>query len=312
MNALTKIETGTAIATWTPRQLETIKRTVARDTSDDEFNLFIEYAKVKGLDPFSRQVIAIIFNKDKPEKRQMTIITTQEGLRVMAARCGDYRPAEEEPAYEYGAEKTGTNPLGLVKCTVKLWKQDPRTNQWFPVSGTAYWDEHAPIKEEWAWNEQANKRKPTGKLIVEDNWRKMGRFMLAKCATTQALRAGWPATFSGVYGEEEMDRAITDDRTASEIVAMEAEVRRAKAIGMSDDEYPFVDDQGNMHFIPAGEYGDRLIEEARAYKTAEPLQAMIVRNREGFNRFWAKHKSDALEVKRSLEGIGEKLSKVAA
>src|SRR5262245_16906928 len=97
---------GHAIS-WTPKQLDTIKQTVARDTNDTEFNLFIEYAKAKGLDPFSKQVIAVVYNRDKPDKRTMTIITTQEGLRVMAARCGDYRPAEEEPIFEYDSSIKG-------------------------------------------------------------------------------------------------------------------------------------------------------------------------------------------------------------
>ena len=43
------------------------------------------------------------------------------------------------------------------------------------------------------------------------------RLMLAKCATMQALRAGWPAEFSGLYVEEEMDRAKVLDASASEL-----------------------------------------------------------------------------------------------
>jgi phage recombination protein Bet len=101
---------------------------------------------VKGLDPFSKQVIAIVFSKNDAEKRQMTIITTQEGCRVLAARCRDYRPEETEPEYEYDPSLRGpANPLGIVKCTVKLWKQDSN-GCWYPVNGTAYWDEFVPLK----------------------------------------------------------------------------------------------------------------------------------------------------------------------
>jgi len=338
MNQVTVLRPN-AVSAWTPRQLETIKRTVARDTNDDEFNLFIEYAKVKGLDPFSRQVIAIVFSKDDAKKRQMTIITTQDGLRVMASRCRDYRPEETEPDYEYDpAQKGPTNPLGIVKCTVKLWKQD-NAGAWHPVNGTAYWDEFAPIKTadnafEWVgtgeyWTDKAGnptsrekKRKQlregvdiTQLQTLDDSgqWKKMPRNQIAKCARMQALRGGWPETFSGVYAQEEMDRAILQDLTASEMVELEREDRRKKTIAMLDDEFPFVDHQGTMTFIAAGRYGDDVIMAGRNCSSIAELDAMMTRNREGLQRFWAKHKDDALSVRAELEKLRAKLaSKVEA
>jgi len=63
MNEIARFNGTTAVAlpsiAWSSRQLDTIKRTVAKDTNNDEFDLFIEYCKVKGLDPFSRQAIAV-------------------------------------------------------------------------------------------------------------------------------------------------------------------------------------------------------------------------------------------------------------
>src|SRR5574343_23506 len=165
MNQIARIHSASAV--WTPRQLDTIRRTVAKDTNDTEFDLFIEYARVKGLDPFSRQVIAIVFNKGDEAKRQMTIITTQDGLRVMASRCGDYRPEETEPEFEYDPSLKGpTNPLGIVKCSVKLWKQDAKSAAWYPVNGTAYWDEYVPLKtnpDAFRWEDTGEVWKDTGK-----------------------------------------------------------------------------------------------------------------------------------------------------
>lgn len=315
----------TSVASWSPRQLDTIKRTVAKDTNETEFDLFIEYARVKGLDPFSRQVIAIVFNKGDEAKRQMTIITTQDGLRVMASRCGDYRPEETEPEFEYSADLKGpTNPLGIVKCSVKLWKQDQRTGTWYPVNGTAYWDEFAPIKtddsayewvgtgEFWPNSNREKKRKQLKQganaaalqtLDDSGQWKKMPRNQIAKCARMQALRGGWPETFSGVYAQEEMDRAITADLSASEMVEAEREQRRMKSIAMSDDEYPFVDQEGVLTFIHAGRYGDHIIGHARTLLTVEALDGMKERNREGLQRFWARHKDDALSISKELESI---------
>src|SRR5580700_7583832 len=117
MNNVAPIHT----VSWTSRQLDTIKRTVAADTNESEFDLFVEYAKVKKLDPFSKQVIAVVFSKDDPKKRRMSIIVTQDGQRILASRCRDYRPAEDEPNFVIDPTlKSPVNPLGVEKATVTL------------------------------------------------------------------------------------------------------------------------------------------------------------------------------------------------
>lgn len=312
MNQIARIQPA-AITGWTSRQLDTIKRTVARDTNEDEFNLFIEYARAKQLDPFSKQIIAVVYSKDDAVKRKMTIIVTQDGQRVLASRCRDYRPAETEPEFVYDETLKGpTNPLGIVKVTTTLWKQDS-AGTWHPVKGWAYWDEYAPLRDEWAYDQEANKRKPTGKTTLDasGNWPKMGRVMIAKCANMVALRAGWPETFAGLYGEEEMELAKVLDQTASEMVEAEREHRRMKSIAMSDDEYPFVDHEGTLTYIPAGRYGDHVISAARREETVAGLDSMKTRNREGLQRFWAKHKDDALTVSAELEKIRVRLGQPA-
>lgn len=298
---------------WTGRQLDTIKRTVAVDTNDEEFSLFIEYARAKHLDPFSKQIIAVVYSKNDPAKRKLTIIVTQEGQRVLAARCRDYRPAETEPEFTYDeALKGPTNPLGIEKATVTLWKQD-NAGTWYPVKGWAFWAEYAPTKEEWAFDPETQKRKPTGKISLDTsgNWAKMPRAMLAKCANMVALRAGWPETFSNVYSEEEVDRERVMDLTASEMVEQEREDRRKKFIAMSDDEYPFVGADGILSFIPAGRYGDHVIAAARACTSLADFDGMKTRNRDGLQRFWAVHKDDALAVSAELEKVRAALVKAA-
>jgi len=321
-----------AVGSWTGRQLDTIKRTVAADTNEDEFNLFVEYAKVKRLDPFSKQVIAVVFSKDDAKKRRMSIIVTQDGQRVLASRCRDYRPAEDVPEFTYSdALKGPTNPLGIEKCTVTLWKQDNQ-GAWHPVKGWAYWDEYAPIKTSSAayeWVEtgetysDSNKPKKRKQLkqgvdiaslqSLDDsgNWAKMPRVMIAKCANMVALRAGWPETFDGVYGEEELDKQIAADLTATEMVEMEREHRRMKTIAMSDDEYPFVSDDGTLSFIPAGRYADHIINLTRNCTDLKELDGLKTRNREGLQRFWARHKADALEINAQIEKARAQLVKAA-
>lgn len=312
---------------FTPRQLATIKRTIAADTNAEEFDLFIEYARVKGLDPFSRQVIPIVFSKNDATKRRMSIVTTQDGQRVLAARCRDYRPAETEPEFEIIPElKSDANPIGIVKCTTTLWKQDGRSGEWHPVKGWAYWNEYAPLREVadeyefvdtgevWPDTGKPKKRKQKKQgaavrtvLDPTGNWPRMPRVMIAKCATMQALRAGWPDTFGGVVAEEEMDRAKALDLTATEIVEREFEERRMHAIAASSDEYPWVGNDGNLVFVSAGQFGSHVLNIAHGCKTKQDLDTIKVRNREGLKRYWAKHKDDALQINKELEAIAAKL-----
>ena len=78
------------------RQLELIRRTVAADCNPQEFDLFCEVARRTGLDPFRKQISAIVFSKGDESKRKMAIITTIDGLRTIAARSRRYRPDEDD------------------------------------------------------------------------------------------------------------------------------------------------------------------------------------------------------------------------
>lgn len=183
-------------ATLSGQQLQLIRRTIANDCNDAEFDLFMAAARSAGLDPFRKQISPLVFNKNKPDKRRMSIITTIDGLRVIAARSGRYRPDEDEPEFTFDPEEKGpTNPLGLVKAKVRIFIDDK------PVTGVAYWSEFAPISEEWKEGEDG-RRRPTGKMILDTggNWGRMPRVMLAKCFTpdTEVLTASGFQRFSDV------------------------------------------------------------------------------------------------------------------
>lgn len=142
MNAITKFDL-------TARQVALVKDTVAKDCNNDEFNLFMEVARAKGLDPFLGQIIPMVFSKNNAAKRKMTIIVSRDGQRVIAQRCGDYRPASKPPLYEVDSTtKSPLNPQGIISATVYLWKQDPKTSDWYEVAGQVFWEEFAPVKDE--------------------------------------------------------------------------------------------------------------------------------------------------------------------
>jgi hypothetical protein len=84
---------------YNPRDLALIRRTVASDTTDDEFALFIHWARRLRLDPLRRQVHAFVFHKHDPKKRRLSLVTSIEGFRAIVARTRNYRPDENEPAF---------------------------------------------------------------------------------------------------------------------------------------------------------------------------------------------------------------------
>jgi hypothetical protein len=54
-------------ALYDPRDLALIRRAVASDTTDDEFALFIHWARSLRLDPLRRQVHAFVFLPARPQ-----------------------------------------------------------------------------------------------------------------------------------------------------------------------------------------------------------------------------------------------------
>jgi phage recombination protein Bet len=287
----------------TAPQMRLVKDTIAKDCNSEEFDLYMAAARSYGLDPFRKQIIPLVFGKNAKDqtKRRMSIVVSRDGLRVIAQRCRNYRPASDPAEWIIDPEAISPlNPKGLIHCTIYLWQQDSR-GDWFKVKGEADWDEFAPIAEEWAEG-QDGKRRPTGKktLDTSGNWAKMPKVMLEKCAEAQALRAGWPEQFGGLYAEEEMDRAKLLDLTASEIVAAEAEDSRMKAIGAADAIPMTWGDNWALEMVPSGQFADRAAEYIRE---ADPATLAKWRdaNRIGLQQFWAKAPNDALELKKMIE-----------
>ena len=289
---------------YTPAQLDLIRRTVARDCNPDEFDLFIQQARNYGLDPFRKQIYAIVTNKDKPDKRQLVCVVGIDGYRSMAARLGDYRPDDNEPAVEFNEDLKNpeTNPLGIERAVITAYKRD-ESGQWNAIKGTAYWDEFAPLEEIWKENPQSGRREPTGRFrlsVTKSNWRRMPRLMIAKCAEAQALRKGWPEDLSGLYVQEEMDQAFAD-ATPSELVAQSAESRRL-ALTHGTDAVPFVLTYGGaIEWIPLGQVADRCAAFVREVDSDATLDWWGTTNRESLRQFWAKAPADALEIKKMIE-----------
>lgn len=291
-------------AIYSGHQLALIKRTVAADCDNTEFDLFMAVAQAKGLDPFTRQISAIVYNKKNAEKRKMSIIVGIDGFRVIAERSGVYRPDEDEPVFEYDPDLKGpTNPLGLVKAKVRIWKKDK------PVTGVAYWEEFAPVKDEWS-EDESGKRRPTGKQTLDGNWPKMGRIMLAKCAEAQALRKAFPEHLSGLYEGAEFDRVVAQETLPSEIIGQHLTDERLARVGAANGITFQLFPNAPLESIPVGSVADKVIEAVRDFSTFDQIRWFESANTHPMREFWARAPGDGLELKKFIETRKAELAKV--
>jgi hypothetical protein len=157
------------IPRWTKPQIELLKRTVAKGTTDDEFSLFQYACKRTGLDPFIKQIYAIKRWDSSANGFVMGIQTGIDGYRLTADRTGKYA-GSESPDFQLDPE----NPARPLKATVVVYK--------FVEGENCQTKDGAPI----------------------GRWKDMPFNQLAKCAEAQALRKAFPADLSGIYVHEEM------------------------------------------------------------------------------------------------------------
>jgi phage recombination protein Bet len=304
MNALVQHNKGVSL--FSERQQALIRRTVAKDCSNDEFDIFIGMCIALKLDPLRKQIYAFVYGKDDPKKRQLTLVTSISGFRTIAERTGNYRPDEEGPVFTFDDNEKGpTNPLGLVSAKVRVYKFSH--GAWHPVAETAYWSESAPIKDEWGWDNETGKRKPTGKKVLDTSgqWGKMPRLMLAKCAEAAALRKAWPDEMSNLYGEEEIDRQKFIDLSPSDIAEEGAVRDRQERIGHAKDTVPIAwrgaaDEP--IDFVPIGQLYDRIVAFIREHK-GEPSVIRLWRERNaiGLREAWALAPNDVQAAKKEIE-----------
>lgn len=305
---------------YSPEQMALIRRTVAADTTPDEFNMFVEIAKRAGLDPFRRQLYCVVYNKDNADKRKVSFITGIDGFRAVAARNGDYRPDDREPEFVTDPSLEGpSNPRGLVKAAVRAFKR--HGSEWHPVVGVAYWAEFAPMKTEGAfkWEDTGEVWPDSGKPkrrkvplgegveVPSGKWADMPFVMLAKCAESQALRKGWPEDLSGIYSPEEMDRAMIDV-TASSIVEQHEQEKRLRLVQATNTIAMLWKAGDAIEAVPEGQFADKCFEHIKACDSVTGLDWWTATNAVSLREFWARHKADALAVKQAAEARRSELS----
>lgn len=181
----------------TPEKLELLKRTVAKDATNDELELFLHVARRSGLDPFARQIY-FIKRSDGENGKRGTIQTGIDGYRSIAERSGNYA-GSDDPIYEGEHKVRGKTAPLIAKVVVYKIVQGQRV----AFTGQARWDEFYPGEK------------------LGFKWHQMPYHMLAKCAEAVALRKAFPQQLAGLYVHEEMEQADRATRIGGKNVKSE-------------------------------------------------------------------------------------------
>ena len=182
-------------------QLDLMKKTVAKGTTDQEFELFKEVCRMRGLNPFANQIYAIKRKTKKGEPdAQMTIQVGIDGFRLQAQRSREYegqtRP-EWCDANGRWHEVWMNSKAKPIAARVGVYRKNFRE----ALYAVAHFAEFAQEYHDSFSNTQK----------LQGMWAKMPANQISKCAEAAALRKAFPEELSGFYVPEEIPQADGDE-----------------------------------------------------------------------------------------------------
>jgi phage recombination protein Bet len=183
-----------------PRR-ELLKRTICKDLTDNEFDLFVAVCNRRRLDPFVKQIHAVKrrqWNSKLNDYEEVMVIQTGiDGFRLVAERTHE-RDGTDGP---WWCDDSGQwRDVWLADAHPSAAKVIAfRKGHARGYVGIAHWGEYV----------QTFKDKK-GNLRPTQMWETMPAGQLAKCAEALAWRKAFPEELAGIYTDDEMGQAVND------------------------------------------------------------------------------------------------------
>lgn len=228
---LQKQNQQTEAVVWSQERLDLLRKTLCQGLSNEQFLLFAEVCRQRRLNPFNRQVYAVV------RQGKLVIQTGIDGYRLIAERTGKY--LGQTPTYWCGKDGQWRDiwigPGNPYAAKIGVYKQGHAE----PTLGIAYWDAY---------------------VAPGPFWQKSGASQLAKCAEALALRKAFPEELSGLYTDDEMTQAgpieaeIVEEKPdpANPALVFPASIVLYDPKNAPDGPFKIVGSDGQEWFLPAG------------------------------------------------------------
>lgn len=167
----------------TAEQIKFAKNLVNPDLTDSELFLFLAYANNLQLNPFTKEIISVVYYKSDPSKRRVNTVVTKDGKLVIARRTSSDTTIKVEAVY------TKTDETGATQ----------RVEDW---EGGTLWGAVATVVRE---GKEYRVTVPLAEYDTRESiWATKKSTMIKKVALSQALTMAFPEILGGVYDDSEL------------------------------------------------------------------------------------------------------------